>query len=423
MLLFLQTTVVATNYKVYGTDLTVSIDDSEWYVFTRDNIENKDELDAVGLTYEYMYDVLYNNMAYMDAFLLYEDGSFLEFFIRKTDISDIVNLSNYSNDEVLLLAEKLANRANSSKYSVYESNYKFVKLEYVDTVSDISLNICEYLTVVNGESYTLTFQTNEDFDSSRYSEIKDIVDSIKFIIDESLEETTSLAVNNSRPSIFDGVLEKAIAGAIFGGLVGLFRTIKSKKKKKIEDVNTKEEISSDIQAEIIEADIILDETLNGKIDIVDNECISVDYDAKDIQQQIKEQIAATVDKYNIIYKTDLFKIVFGDISQQFEDNKSADELICTYYQTAFDVILAENNDTNDFNFAYSTLKNNADTKIEIHKYLKLLVKIQSIMDEVKKYVDSGKKANGMYAEILKKHIFKELNDYVDDSSDWNKIKK
>ena len=422
MLLFLQTTVHATNYKVYGTDLTVNLDDTEWYVFTRDNIENNDELASVGLSYEYMYDVLYNNMAYMNACLFYEDGSFLEFFIRKTDISDIVNLSNYDSDELQLLAEKLANRAGSEKYNIYESEYKYVNLEYVDSVSDVSLNICEYLTVVNGDSYTFTFQGNNDFSSSDYSEMKNIIDSIKFRVDESLDEPILSSVDDSKSSIFDGVLEKAIGGAILGGIVSLFGLIKSKKRKNIDINDEEEKVDGDIQPEIIEADTVSNEPTKGKKEFVDKKDISFNYNAEKVKQQIKEQIASTISKYNIIYKTDLLKIVFGDISKQFEDSENADKLICLYYQTAFDIVLSEDNDTNDFNFAYATLKNNVDTKIEIHKYLKLLVKIQSIIDEVKKHIDSGKNGKGMYAKVLKKHIFKELNAYVDDSSDWNKIK-
>ena len=92
--------VAAKDYTISGTDMTVTVDDTIWYVFTRDNIQNNPELEELGISYEYMYDVLYDNHAYMDAILFYEDGSYMELFVRKNALEDsIVNLSNYSEGE------------------------------------------------------------------------------------------------------------------------------------------------------------------------------------------------------------------------------------------------------------------------------------------------------------------------------------
>lgn len=48
----------AKDYTVSDTDLTISIDDSYWYVFTRDNIEGNPELDELGITYDYIHGIM-----------------------------------------------------------------------------------------------------------------------------------------------------------------------------------------------------------------------------------------------------------------------------------------------------------------------------------------------------------------------------
>lgn len=42
----------AKDYTISGTDMTVTVDDTIWYVFTRDNIQNNPELEELGISYE-----------------------------------------------------------------------------------------------------------------------------------------------------------------------------------------------------------------------------------------------------------------------------------------------------------------------------------------------------------------------------------
>ena len=221
---FLPITTYAETYNLVGTDMSVSVDDTVWYVFTRDNIKNNSELDELGITYEAMYDILHNNEAYMDAILYYEDGEYTEFFIRKRALdAGVANLSNYKNSEVLELAKELAKKQGAEKYSVYENQYKFAKLEYID--STYGYYICEFVTCVNKENYTFTFQSTSQFSDEEYAEIESIVDSIKFDIDTSIKEKKST-------SFAESVLEKTIGGAITGGIIGAVIAIVNKKKKK-----------------------------------------------------------------------------------------------------------------------------------------------------------------------------------------------
>ena len=79
-------TTYAETYNLGGTDMSISVDDTVWYVFTRDNIKNNSELEELGITYDTMHDILHNNEAYMDAILYYEDGEYVEFFCSEKGV-------------------------------------------------------------------------------------------------------------------------------------------------------------------------------------------------------------------------------------------------------------------------------------------------------------------------------------------------
>lgn len=218
------TIVNAQRFYPDGTDLSVWIDDTKWYVFTRNNIYNNSELNELGITYDYLYNFMYNNYVYLDGALFYSDSDdSLELLIRKTKVDKIKNLTNYSDDEVKDLAKSLADKQNAQIYKIYESDYKYAYLKYMDK----GLYLVEYFTIVNGEGYTITAQKSSQFTSDELIEIETIVDSIEFDVDESLKEPTS---NSS--SLWEKFISGAIVAAIMGGLSSL---VNKKKKKEVDD--------------------------------------------------------------------------------------------------------------------------------------------------------------------------------------------
>lgn len=218
--MLLPATVSAETYNLNETDISINLDDSAWYVFTRDNIKNNPELEELEISYDSMYDILYNNQAYMDAILAYEDGEYIEFFVRKTATdSGIANLSNYNIDEVTAFASELAKKQGTEDYTVYENQYKFAKSEYIDK----DFYLCEFVTIVNKEIYTLTFQSTIKYSAQEYDEISNIIDSIRFDVDASLKEPKT-------SSLWDSVITKAIGGAVIGGIVGLIIALVNKRK-------------------------------------------------------------------------------------------------------------------------------------------------------------------------------------------------
>lgn len=214
-------TASASNFYVDGNDVRMNIDDSEWYVFTRENIYNNYELDELSISYDYLYDFMHNNSVYMDAILWYNDSDYIELFVRKAKFEKIVNLSNYSDDDVLEIAEGLAGKHNTSDYGVFENQYKFIELKYYES----GFNIKEYCTVVNGYNYTFTFQSNFSMGYKEYNEFDDIIDSVWFDVDESLKEP------KKENSYFDAFIEGAVIAAIVGGIGALIRWRKSSKNK------------------------------------------------------------------------------------------------------------------------------------------------------------------------------------------------
>lgn len=219
--LFLPVTTYAQAYQMSDTDMTITVNDTEWYVFTRDNIKDNPELAELGVSYEDMHSILYDNEAYMDAILFYEDGGYIEFFVRKRPLdTGLVNLSNYTDSEVATFAKEIAKNQNTDNYGVYENTYKFAKLEYFDAT--YNYYVCEYITVVNKDDYTLTFQSETEFTEWEYEEIKRIVDSIQFDVDTSLKEKSGST----------SLIARVIGGGVAGGIAGLIIGLKNKKKKK-----------------------------------------------------------------------------------------------------------------------------------------------------------------------------------------------
>jgi len=185
MLIFIfPTTVDAKRFYPEDTDLSIWIDEEKWQVFTRDNIYNNSQLDKLGITYDYMYNFMNDNNVYLDGLLFYEDETALELLITKISIDDIKNLSNRSNETIMALAKDIAEELNSEVYDVYESDFKYIYLKYMDN----GIYYAEYITIVNGYGYHIGVQKPSQFTRNELMAIETIINSIEFDVDESLKE-------------------------------------------------------------------------------------------------------------------------------------------------------------------------------------------------------------------------------------------
>ena len=211
-------TILAKPYNIV--DLTVDIDDNDWYVFTRDNIKDNNELDALGITYEYMNTFFLSNSAYLDAVTVVSDNEYLEAFVCIKDVESKYNLHKFSNDDLKELeSDFVAKQPNSTDHYIYVTDkYKYVYIMYPDS----NLYVIDYYTVINGKGYTIKFQKPTSFSENDKAIIKGMIDNITFKLDSKYEKST-------KKFSYMRVIICAIVGGIIGGIGGF---IKSKMKKK-----------------------------------------------------------------------------------------------------------------------------------------------------------------------------------------------
>lgn len=221
---FWSVSVSAETYDLSDTDMSIRLDDTVWYVFTRDNIEHNAELEELGISYDAIHDILYNSDIYMDAIVYYKDGTYLEFFVRKKAMhAGSINLTERPDDQVLTMAKIRAQQYGAETYSVYKNQYKFAKLEYFD--GNEQYHVCEYVTIVNKTNYVFTFQSKAAFTQWESAQMEEIIDSIQFDMDTAVEE-------KDEDSFWDYVLPRTIGGAVIGGAVGGVLEIRKIRKKK-----------------------------------------------------------------------------------------------------------------------------------------------------------------------------------------------
>lgn len=220
--LVLPVSVFAETHALSDTDMSIDFNDPNWYVFTRDNLENNPDLDELELTYDEMHSLLYDNSAYLNAALALDEDDYIELFIRKNaQTTGVANLTNYSKNEVQEFATALAEQQNTQVYSVYQNQYNFAKLEYED--SAVGVFVYEFYTIVNKQNYTFTFQSETEFTEEKRQIAEQIIDSVTFNVDTSLKEPDNGGSN---------IIAKTIGGAIVGGLAGGAVAFFSKKKSK-----------------------------------------------------------------------------------------------------------------------------------------------------------------------------------------------
>lgn len=219
LMVILPLNVLATDFSLNDTDMQITFDESEWYVFTPDNILDNPELEELGISYDYMVDTFEENGAYLDAILFFSNSDdYIEVFVRKTRIEDVINLNNYDKSEIEELGKALAEEQGAD-YEIYQNDYSFVKLEY----QDMGFYLNEYVTVINGDGYSITAQKPYEFVNEDELRVKELIDSIEFDVDESLKE----------PSRVDWykIFRYAIIGACSGALiVAIFVTMRKNKK-------------------------------------------------------------------------------------------------------------------------------------------------------------------------------------------------
>ena len=222
--LFLVPLASAKTVDLNEIDLKLDFKD-DWYVFTRYNLDNNANLEELNVTKEYMQNFFEQNLAYIDA--VPSDFSY-ELVLRVgNEKNEINNLTNYDDEFVKEVAKELGNQTNSNKYDIYNNGtYKFATVEYYD--SEAKFNIVAYYTVVNNKGYTFQIQKEEAITDNDKAEFKEVINTIKFNVNEEDSNKEKEEIKNSNSSLnWKNIAIYTIIGAAAGAIGAAI----SKKKK------------------------------------------------------------------------------------------------------------------------------------------------------------------------------------------------
>lgn len=238
LLIILIISIIAFPSIVYGktlklsdTDVTLELDEEIWTILTRDNINDKEYMDQIGLTYEYMNNVFETNHAYLDAFTFWDEEhtETVELFVRKQKDPSIKNLNLYSDSEVEEIMRQIAEEKNANKYNVYKNNNSV--FGYLET-KDNNIYLVEYLTIINNTDYYFTFQSSYPYDSEMIEVTRSVMDTVKFDYTISEEDKKNKPeVSKDNDSFWQRVFIGGAVGALVGGVSSVIVSLIKKKSK------------------------------------------------------------------------------------------------------------------------------------------------------------------------------------------------
>ena len=168
--------VFAQTINVDGTDVTITFGE-EWHVCTRDNPVCCYEVEALGMTKEYMNVFFITNSVYLNAGIIADlDNDGIDFFIIKDKTDFCETLSSLTDEEMDKVVQEFADTTDCDVCEVYEGNNRYVHIEYVEN----NVNFIKYVTVYNSEYYTFTVQKANSFTDDEKKDIEKIMDSVCF---------------------------------------------------------------------------------------------------------------------------------------------------------------------------------------------------------------------------------------------------
>ena len=206
-LLLIPFIVTAKNYTVK--DMTVPFND-DWTVFTRDNIENNEELTKAGLTADYMKNLFEENDIYIDAVIFNQEKATdtIEILvgIRATELER--NLHKYSEKDLKDLENEMIKEYKVTDHGIYNTGkYKYVYMTYKDN----GLNVYDYYTVINGYGYTIKLQKVNSFTDEDLKLLEKKIDTIYYkVVPEYEKSPSKFSISNI--FIYAGI--GAVLGAI-----------------------------------------------------------------------------------------------------------------------------------------------------------------------------------------------------------------
>ena len=185
LMLFIPLFCYATTYEVEEVNLKIDVDD-EYYVFTRNNLENNPNLPKIALSKEDMLDILVNNKIYLDVMPSDFDWEFL-LFVADEELN-VHNLYHLPDKMIRDTGNELKEKYQSKDFLIYEANnIKYVVIDYYD---EFGYYITNYYTVINGRGYNFQLQKKEKLTSDDQELLKNFINKIEVKVQEGYEEET-----------------------------------------------------------------------------------------------------------------------------------------------------------------------------------------------------------------------------------------
>ena len=221
-IILLPTIIYAKEFEAKDINLKADIRD-DFYVFTRDNLDNNTDLSKLGISKSYLEETMKKNNIYMDV--LKKDVSYEILVVVPSKVLAFNNLSNATDSMLEELREELVKKTGATVSKVYKGNHNYIIVDYYDKNTDYY--IVNYYTVVNAKGYNVQLQKKSAITEEERKDIKEFVDTIKItILDEYRNETSTAVqkkIENANKKDFN--YTNVIIGAIIGAVIGLISYI------------------------------------------------------------------------------------------------------------------------------------------------------------------------------------------------------
>ena len=121
--------ILAQTYNVDGTEVNITFGD-EWHVCTRDNPVCCYEVEALGMTEEYMLEFFEKNLIYLNAGIIADfDNDGMDFIIVKDKTDFCENMSTLTKEELDKVVQEFADTVDCQVCEIYDGNHTFVHME------------------------------------------------------------------------------------------------------------------------------------------------------------------------------------------------------------------------------------------------------------------------------------------------------
>jgi hypothetical protein len=195
--------VFAKEYEMKDIDIKLNVDD-DFIVLTRYNLDYNTDLDKVGVTKDYLENVMENNNIYFD--IIKPDLSYEILVVVPKTTPLYKDLREATEEELKVLKETIVKQTGDSLPIVYKNDYAFIVVDYKDKNG---YNIINYYTVINSRGYNIQLQKKDKITEEDKEDLSDIIDSIVF--NENKENE-----NNKKPFDYKIILYGAIIGLMAG---------------------------------------------------------------------------------------------------------------------------------------------------------------------------------------------------------------